>query len=83
MCLAVNSKQQYVPKIIGCLFISDKGINSQPHFTELETISSSYTQCNFSLTNMPYSLVQKHEQSPWLFRQNTPVPSNIAENPVV
>lgn len=38
MRLAANSKQLCAPKIIGRLFIRDKGTNSQPHLAETEAL---------------------------------------------
>lgn len=74
MRLAANSKQLYAPKIIGRLFIRDKGINSQPHFTETETLYFSiFPSVQFLIHQHVGLLVQKHEQSPWLLRQHTPV----------
>lgn len=84
MHLAANSKQLYAPKIIGRLFIRDKGINSQPHFAETETLY-------FSI--LPLSAISHSPACPTYYKNMSKVPdfsgstlqcpSNIAENPIV
>lgn len=70
MCLATNRKQQYVPKITRCLFINDKGINSRPRLTEVDTLflhstlgAASHHQCDLFTTTKTWArflLPRKH-----------------------